>query len=98
MEKDSRKRERRHENRPGPLGELIHAHVRRAIEVAVHEEGAVGCEAHLVAGNLRHQLPGDLQEATDLREIRAGEENVRQKAAARPRQERAGRTRFRVPF
>lgn len=38
MEKDTRKRERRHENRPGTLGELIHEHVRRAIETAVHEE------------------------------------------------------------
>lgn len=38
MEKDTRKRERRHENRPGTLAELIHAHVRRAIEVAVQEE------------------------------------------------------------
>jgi transposase-like protein len=38
MDEDTRKRERKHENRPGALGELIHAHVRRAIEVAVHEE------------------------------------------------------------
>lgn len=38
MEKDTRKRERVHENRASTLGELIHAHVRRAIETAVHEE------------------------------------------------------------
>ncbi|MBI4590220.1 MAG: transposase, partial [Candidatus Rokubacteria bacterium] len=38
MDKHSRKRERGQENQAGSLGELIHERVRRAIEVAVHEE------------------------------------------------------------
>jgi hypothetical protein len=38
MEEDIRKAARPHDGRPGSLGELIHAVVRRAIEVAVEVE------------------------------------------------------------
>ncbi len=38
MDKHTRKQERVRESGPGTLGELIHEHVRQAIEVAVHEE------------------------------------------------------------
>ena len=45
MAKRIRKLERLHEERPAALGELIHAHVRIAIETAVHEELAVALGA-----------------------------------------------------
>jgi transposase-like protein len=45
MAKRIRKSERLHEQRPTPLGELIHEHVRAAIETAVHEELAIALGA-----------------------------------------------------
>ncbi len=55
MDKDTRKRARKHENRPSTLGELIHAHVRQAIEVAVHEEllAALGAAPYERSGGRR---------------------------------------------
>jgi transposase-like protein len=48
MEEDIRKAAQSHDGRPGLLGELIHAAVRRAIEVAVEEEltAALGAARH----------------------------------------------------
>jgi hypothetical protein len=45
MEKDIRKAARPHDGRPGSLGALIHAAVRRAIEVAVEEELSAALDA-----------------------------------------------------